>query len=310
MLADAVASTLGIGLGLCRLDRFPDGELSVRIEESVRGQDVYIIQPTCPPVNDNLVELLLMIDALRRAAAGRITAIVPYFGYARQERRATGREPITARLVADVLTSAGLDRVLMVDVHAPALEGFFDLEVDLLTAASELAGQLARRKGPESVLVAPDVGAVRRVDRFADLLHLPTALMLKRRVSSDSDSQVEVRAFVGEVRGRQPIIVDDMIATGSTIHECVGALLDAGALPRIIVVATHAVLVGPALQNLGHEAIKEVIVADTIPIPSCKRLPKMSVVSVAGLLAEAIRRLNHDQSLSALSAVLPGRERT
>lgn len=303
LLSASVAKALGARLGPCRLDRFPDGELSVQIGESVRGHDVYVIQPTSPPANENLMELLLMIDALHRAAAGRITAVIPYFGYARQERRAIGREPITARLVADLLTAANADRVLAVDLHAPAVEGFFDIEVDQLTAVPVLARHLAPRVTSASILVAPDLGAMKLVDRYAKLLRLPTALVLKRRVHVDSETQVEVRALVGDVTGRTPVIVDDMIATGATIHECVGALLDAGARPQIIVAATHAVLVGSALQYLSDEAISEVVVSNTVPIPPEKWLGKMSVVSAADLLARAISRLHRNESVSALTSL-------
>lgn len=301
LLAASVSQKLGRPLGACRLQSFPDGEVSAQIEQSVRGRDVFIIQPTSPPVNEHLMELLVMIDALHRASAQRITAVVPYFGYSRQERRATGREPITAALVANLLATARADRVVTIDLHAPAIEGFFDIWVDQLTAVPLLVHHLKQRPRPGSVLVAPDVGAVKRADRHARLLHIPTALALKRHHYDHDGTGVEVYGLVGEVAGLYPIIVDDMISTGTTIHGCVEALLKAGSRPEMTVVATHAVLVGQALRYLSNPAIREVVVTDTVPLPPEKRLDMMTVVSVADLLAEAIYRLNQDESISALT---------
>lgn len=296
-LAARVAQRLGIALGRSVLHRFPDTEVHVEIEESVRGKDVYIIQSTGPPVNEHLMELLVLIDAFRRASAGRINAIVPYYGYSRQEKKSTGREPITARLVADLLTTAGAHRVVSIDLHAPAIQGFFDVWMDHLTAVPILVEHLLARRSPDMVVVAPDVGRAKLGDRYATVLDLPLAIIHKRRLSAE---RTEAGAIVGEVRERAPIVIDDMITTGGTVMGAVEALLRAGARPEITVVATHPLLVGPARERLSHQAIREVVVSDTLPVPAERRPPRLTVVSVADLLAETIRRLHLNQSISAL----------
>ena len=298
-LGRAIAARLRTPLGKRKLQRFPDGEVHVRLEETVRGDDVYLLQSTCPPVDEHLMELLVMIDACRRAAAGRITAIVPYFGYSRQEKKSTGREPITARLVADLLACAGTDRVVSIDLHAPAIQGFFNIEMDHLTAVQILIEHLQRHHEPDRAVVSPDTGRVKLAERYARGLGLPLVVLHKERLEV---GEVEVRRVIGDVRGRRPIVIDDMITTGGTVDEAVHALLGAGAKPEVTVAATHGLLVGKAMERLANPAIAEVVVTDTVPVPPAKRLPKLRILSVAGLLAEAIRRLNENRSISALFA--------
>ncbi len=298
-LSAEIAAKLGAPLLKRRIDRFPDGELYVRFESSVRGRDAYVIQPTCTPVNEHLVELLLLIDTLRRASAGRVTAIIPYYGYARQDRKFTGRDPITAKLVANLITAAGASRVLAVDLHSPAIQGFFDIGMDHLSAIQLLAEDLMDRIPRDSVIVSPDTGGVKRADIYARMLDLPIAILHKRRATA---REVEIAAVIGDIRDKYPIIVDDIISTGGTIRKAVDTLIDAGARPEVRVVATHGVLVGDAATLLTHPAIVEIVVTDTVPISPSLRvaLPHLRVVSVAGLLANAIQHLHSGLSLSAL----------
>ncbi len=295
-LADAIAETLGGRPGRRALTRFPDSELHVEIQETVRGADVYIVQPTGPPVDQNLMELFFVADACRRAGAARVTAVVPYFGYARQDRRASGREAIGARLTADLLATAGLNRLVAVDLHSSALEGFFGLPLEHLSATALLANVLEGTLGRDAVIVAPDLGAVKLAERYADFLHLPIAIVHKTRLSGEA---VRVRAVVGEVRGRTPIIVDDMISTGATIEAAAKALLDAGALPDLTVVATHALLVGNAIERLSALRLRRMVASDSVALPVRPALP-IQVVSLGPMLAEAISRLNVGESLSDL----------
>lgn len=298
-LAQDIAGILGVPLLERNIERFPDGELKLRIASSVRGHDIYIIQPTCAPVNENLFELLLMIDALCRASAARVTALVPYYGYARQDRKFTGREPITAKLVANLLAASGANRVVAIDMHSPAIQGFFDIGMDHLTAVPLLAEYLANRIPENSVIVSPDTGGVKRADTYARLLNLPIAILHKRRANA---REVEMAAVIGDIRNKYPIIVDDIIATGGTIRQAVDTLVKAGARPEVRIVATHGVLAGEAPQVLQHPAIGEVVVSDTIPISAEVRaqVPSLHIVSVADLLANAIRRLHTGLSLSEL----------
>ena len=298
-LARDIAAFHGFTQVGVELTRFPDSELHVRLQESVRGHDTYIIQSTCAPVNEHIVELLILIDTLKRAAAGRITVIVPYYGYARQDRKSTGREPITAKLMANLVDAAGADRVLAVDLHSPAIQGFFDIGMDHLTAIPLLANAVRGTIPAESVIVSPDTGGVKRADIFASLLQLPIAILHKRRANGEN---VEIAAVIGDVRGRTPIIVDDIIATGGTILEAVETLLRAGARPDVRVVATHGVFAGAAVNRLAHPAITQVVVTDSIAIPEKLReaLPMLNVVSIAELLGDAIYRLHNGLSLSAL----------
>lgn len=300
-LAQAVAHEVGVDLLERRLDVFPDGETYVRLGASVRGRDTYVLQPTSAPVNENLVELLLLIDTLRRASAGRVTAIVPYYGYARQDRKFIGREPISAKLVANLITAAGADRVVAIDLHSPAIQGFFDIGMDHLTAIPLLTDALKGQISPQSVIVSPDTGGVKRADLYARLLDLPLAILHKKRASAH---EVQMQAVIGDIKDKYPIIVDDIVATGATICEAVETLLAGGAKPSIKVVATHPVLSGDAPRLLGHSAIGEIVVTDTIPItPEVRRqLPRLRVISIAGLLANAIDRLHQGLSLSELFA--------
>jgi ribose-phosphate pyrophosphokinase len=298
-LGAEVARLVGVPLLARRIERFPDGEMYVQLAESVRGRDAFVLQSTCAPVNENLFELLLLLDTLRRANAGRLTAVIPYYGYARQERKSSGREPITAKLIANLLVAAGADRVLSMDLHSPAIQGFFDIGMDHLQAIPLLAAYLRGRVPRDSVLVSPDTGGVKRADFFASLLDLPIAILHKRRANAH---EVAIAAVVGDVRGKTPIIVDDIIATGGTIRQAVDTLVREGARQEVRVVATHGVFAGDAVRVLNHPAIREIVVTDTIPIPWAARhaLPQLHVVSVAELLAAAIRRLHIGHSLSEL----------
>lgn len=286
-LAQTVAAELGEPLGAATVERFPDGELSVRIEEPVRGRDVFVVQATAPPVNDHLVELLAFADACRRAAAARITAVVPYFGYARADRRMGRREPVMAGLAATLIETAGVHHVVTIDAHSPQLEGFFRVPVDDLTAVPALADALRARIPEDAVAVAPDLGAVERTTRFAARFRLPVAILHKRRVSG---AEVEVAHVFGDVRGRPCVVVDDMISTGGTIAEGVRALLGAGARPEFIVVATHGLLTGRARERLATPAIRELVLTDTVAIDR-DAWPAARIASVAPLLAATIRRL-------------------
>jgi ribose-phosphate pyrophosphokinase len=299
-LARHVADRLGRRLGRRDLDHFADGESHVRIQESVRGRDIYIVQSSCFPVNEHLMELLIMIDAFRRASARHITAILPYYGYARQEKKSTGREPITAKLVANLLTTAGANRVVTIDLHSPAIQGFFDIEMIHLTAIPLLASYLqAHTDLRDAVLVTPDTGRVKVAEKYANLLNLPIVIMHKKR-SGERGEGVEVGSIVGSVEGKRPIIVDDVIATGGTISTCAQALLAVGALPDITVVAMHGVFSPPAENLLAIPEISQIVITDTIPLRSAPLMLKTEVISIASLLAETIMRLHEGRSISAL----------
>ena len=299
-LARLVAERLGRPLGRREVDHFADGECHVQIMESVRGRDIYVVQSTCHPVNDNLMELLVMVDAFRRASAKRITAVIPYYGYSRQEKKSTGREPITAKLVANLLTTAGADRVVAIDLHAPAIQGFFDIEMIHLTAIPLLVNHLrAQIDVQNSVIVTPDTGRVKVAEKYANLLNVPLVVMHKRR-SGERGEGVEVSVVVGSVEGKRPIIVDDIVATGSTIIKSARALLDVGALPDMAVVVVHGVLSPSAEEVLAMPEITQIVLTDTIPFHTPSLLPKTVVISVANLLAEAILRLHQGRSISEL----------
>lgn len=268
----------------------------MQLRESVRHKQVFVIQPTAPPVNDHLVELLAFADGCRRAAATSVTAIVPYFAYARQDKRVARREPITASMVAQLMQSVGINHVVVVDPHTPQIEGFFQAPVDSLTAVPTLAGVLRERLLPHTVVVAPDAGRVPMATNYALRLDTPVAVLHKRREDSTSTA---VTHLVGEVAGRPCLLVDDLISTGGTIRQSVEALLAAGALPRIRVVATHGLLVGPARQVLDHPAIEEILVTDTVIVDRAS-WPRLEVASLAPLIAGAIERLMDDRSLADL----------
>ncbi|RTG94550.1 ribose-phosphate diphosphokinase [Thermus scotoductus] len=293
-LARRVAEALGVPLGKAVVDRFPDGEVRVRLLESVRGDDVYLIQPTSPPVNDHLMELLLLADAARRSSAGRINAVIPYFGYARQDKQTQGREPVSAKLVANLLETVGVHRVIAIDLHAPQIQGFFDIPVDHLSAVRLFARYLQEKGYTENgVVVSPDAGRAEEARRLSERLGLPFAMLAKRR---HGPKETSVTYVIGEVVGKRPLIIDDIVSTGGTIRRGVEALLLAGALPEMVVMATHPVLVGEARENLSHPAIREVIFTDTIPL----RDGGYTVLSTAELLAQAIRHVHTNQSVSAL----------
>ena len=294
-LAEATAELLHVQLGDLRIDRFPDGELSPLISDSVRGRDVFVIQPTSPPVNDHLVELLLTLDALKRASARRITAVIPYYGYSRQERKAKPREAISAKVVANCLTGSGADRVMLLDIHAPAMQGFFDIPVDALTAIGLLERRLRAEDLSDAIVVAPDTGRVKLAERFADALGLPLGLMNKRRI----DGQVHVTHVVGDVSGRAPIVVDDIMAGGSLIGQ-LPALIEAGAKPAITLAIVHPLLTGSAPERLRADFIRRILVTDSVLLPPDRRPPSLEVVSIAPLLAEAIRRTHDEESVSPL----------
>ena len=299
-LAQGVERALAIQLAACTTERFPDGEVMVRIDESVRGLEVVLLQPTSPPVNDHLIELLAMTDACRRAAAARIVAVIPYFGYARSDRRDGRRMPIMGSLLADLMERAGINHVITLDVHTPAVEGFFRVPVDNLTAVPVLADALRPRVPANAVIVSPDVGATRLANRYATLLGLPVAICHKHRTSG---TEVSVTRIIGDVSGRPCVIVDDMITTGGTVAECLRALRQAGAAANAIVAATHAVLVPGALTKLAAAGVQELIVTDSIALAPAADLNTLrtAVVSVAPLIATAIRRLLAGGSLRELA---------
>ncbi|HET6946307.1 MAG TPA: ribose-phosphate pyrophosphokinase [bacterium] len=296
-LGEEIASYLSIELGRVNITRFADGEIYVRFEENARGVDAFVIQPVSHPVNEHLMELLIMLDALRRASAGRITAVVPYYGYARKDKKDAPREPITGRLVADLLTTSGANRVLTVDLHAGQIEGFFNIPVDHLRAMPLFADYLREKDLGSAVVVAADDGAVKRSKQLADRLDLPLAIIFQRRVGKDVKEPVQI---VGDVEGRIPIMIEDVIDTAGTLFGAVDVLVGKGARPEVYICATHAVLASPAVQRLSRDEIREVIVTNTVPIPPENRVPKLTVLSAAPLLAEAIRRIHLNQSVSIL----------
>lgn len=299
-LARKVAGHLDLPLGLAGTERFPDGELLVKLDEDVRGRDCFVILSTGDPVNTNLMELLIFIDCLKRASAQRITAVIPYFGYARQDRKDEGRTPITAKLVANLITEAGADRVLAMDLHAAQIQGFFDIPVDHLSASPVFVEHLESIKGRlgEIVFASPDIGNVKVANMYSQLIGGDLAIIDKRRKSG---SEVAVAHLIGSVKGRTALMMDDMISTGGTMCEAAKLLKEHGAT-RIIAAATHAVLVGLAAQRLADAPIDEVVVTDTLPdgerLAPVKR--KLTQLCVAGLLGEAIHRIHHNQSISAL----------
>ncbi len=297
-LAQKISEYLATPLVQTKITRFSDGEIFVEIKENVRGADVFIIQPTCPPVNENLVELLIMIDATRRASARRITAVIPYYGYARQDRKTAPRTPITAKLVANVIVVAGARRVLTMDLHAGQIQGFFDIPVDHLYAMPVFLEYLKDKfRGEEIVIVSPDAGGVERAREYAKRLNATMAIVDKRR---PRPNESEVMNIIGDVKDKIAVIIDDMIDTAGTICKAASAIMDRGA-KEVYAVATHPVLSGPAVERLAQSPIKEVVVSDTIPLrEEAQRLDKIKVLSVSKLLGEAIRRIHTDDSISSL----------
>lgn len=298
-LAKNIANELGVPLGDSDVTKFSDGEISVNINETVRGVDAFLIQPTCGPVNDNLMELLIMIDAFKRASAGRITAVMPYYGYARQDRKAKARDPITAKLVANLITAAGADRVLTMDLHASQIQGYFDIPVDHLLGAPILADCFKKKEIENVVVVSPDLGSVTRARFFADKLDAPIAIIDKRRPKANVS---EVMNIIGEVAGKNVIIVDDMVDTAGTLVNAADALQKFGA-KDVYFGCTHPVLSGPALERIEKSCLKEVIVLDTIPLEQGKQISKIEVESVAPVFASAIRKIFSNESVSKLFAI-------
>jgi ribose-phosphate pyrophosphokinase len=294
-LAKKVCDYLSLPLGKIEISRFPDGEIDMKIMEDVRGADVYVIQPTCPPVNENLMELLIMVDCLRRASAERITAVIPYFGYARQDRKAEGRVPISAKLVANVITAAGVSRALAVDLHAAQLQGFFDIPMDHLYAAPVLVDYFRRLDLKDLTIVSPDVGGIKMARAYAKRLNADLAIVDKRR---SGPTEIEAMHVIGEVKDRNVILVDDMISTATSITEAARVCRKKGARD-IYICGTHAVLAGKAVEKLQKAPVKEVVVTDTIPLDG-KEFSNLRVLSIANLLGEAIRRIHHSESVSSL----------
>ena len=298
-LAEEIAKKVGLPLGASVVSKFSDGEIAISINEVVRGSDVFIIQSTCSPVNDNMMELLIMIDALKRASAGRITAVMPYFGYARQDRKAKARDPISAKLVANLITTAGADRILTMDLHAPQLQGFFDIPVDHLLGAPILAQYFIKKfnnKVDDVVVVSPDVGSVARSRKFAEKLDVLMAIIDKRRPKANV---CEIMNIIGDVKGKRAILVDDIIDTGGTVANAASALSDIGAT-EVYACCTHGVLSGPAIDRIRTSPVKEMVTLNTIPLPKEKKISKIITLSVAEVFAEAIDRIYRDISISSL----------
>ena len=301
--AQAVCSSLSVAIAESKIFRFSDGEVGVSIQESVRGHDAYVIQPTSEPVNERLMELLIITDALKRASVSRINLVIPYFGYARQDRKTRSREPITAKLVANLIEKAGADRVITADLHAGQIQGFFDIPVDHLTGIPLLASYFKRTlkkeiKEGKVVIVSPDVGGVVRARKFAQMLNADLAIVDKRR-SHEVANFSEVMDIIGDIDGKIAIMVDDIIDTAGTLVNAAKALADQGAV-RVLAGATHGVLSGPAIDRIRSSIIEEVVISDTIPLGEKKELDKLTVLSIAPLFAEAIRRIHFDQSVSSL----------
>ena len=296
-LAKSVCNDIGIQLGQARVSKFSDGETQIEISENVRGKDVYIIQSTCAPVNDHLVELLLMIDAFKRSSAKRITAVIPYYGYARQDKKVAPRVPISAKLVADLLTTAGAGRVITMDLHAGQIQGFFDIPVDNLFAAPAILDYIKRTFDNETVIVSPDAGGVERARAFAKRLHAQLAIIDKRR---PAPNQAEAMNVVGNVEGKRVIIVDDMVDTAGTLTEGALALIEHGA-SEVHACCAHAVLSGPAVDRITHSEIKTLVVTNSNPLQeNAQKCGKIRVLSISKLLAEAIQRSHTGSSVSSL----------
>lgn len=302
-MAQQIADHLQLPLGKSDVQCFSDGEISVSLLESVRGSDCFIIQSTCAPVNNNLMELLIMMDAMKRASATQITAVIPYFGYARQDRKAKARDPISAKLVADLITAAGADRVLSMDLHVPQLQGFFNIPVDHLLGAPMLAHYFKNRireqggQVEDYVVVSPDLGSVTRARTFAERIGCPLAIVDKRRPKANVS---EVMNIIGDVSGKKVILVDDMIDTAGTLCNSAGAILEKGGATEVVACATHGVLSGPAIDRIQNGPMKEVVLLDTIPLPDEKKIDKITVLPVAPLFAEAIDRIYGDKPVSPM----------
>ncbi|GGY79850.1 ribose-phosphate pyrophosphokinase [Cellvibrio zantedeschiae] len=297
-LANRIVDELGMTLGDASVDQFSDGEIAVELNVNVRGRDVFVVQPTCAPTNDNLMELIVMVDALRRASAGRITAVVPYFGYARQDRRVrSARVPITAKVVADMMVGVGVDRVLTVDLHAEQIQGFFDVPVDNVYGSPVLLEDIEAQKFENLIVVSPDIGGVVRARAVAKQLGIDLAIIDKRRPRANV---AEVMHIIGEIEGRTCLLVDDMVDTAGTLCSAAKALKEHGA-KRVIAYATHPVLSGKAVENLNNSVLDELVVTDSIPLSDAiKNCAKVRQLTLSRMLAEAMRRLSNEESLSAM----------
>lgn len=295
-LAKEIIKYLKMPLGKATVGTFSEGEISVKIQENVRGKDVFVVQSTSPPPNKNMMELLILIDALRRASAKRITAVLPYFGYARQDRKDQPRVPITAKLVANLLTTAGADRILTVDLHAGQIQGFFDIPLDHLFAVTTFVDYFKTLKVKNIVVVSPDVGGIKMARAYAKRLEAPLAIVDKRRISTEA---IEVMNILGEVKGKNVVIVDDLVATAGSLVEAASVLKKAGA-KDIYATVTHPVLSGPAIKRIDNSAIKKLFITDTIPVDDGKKNKKIKILSIAPLLGEAIKRIHNEESVSSL----------
>ena len=295
-LAQKIADQLGLPLSKCDVGTFSDGEIAISVGETVRGSDVFVVQSTCPPVNNNLMELLIMIDALKRASAGRITAVIPYFGYARQDRKSKPRDPISSKLVADLITAAGADRVLTMDLHAAQIQGFFNIPLDHLVGMPILSKHFEEKHIEDLVVVSPDLGSVNRARTFANRLDAPIAIIDKRRPRPNVS---EIMNIIGDIKDKNVVIIDDIIDTAGTLCNAANALKERGA-KSVRACATHALLSGPAIERIKDSAIEELIILDTIPLTEEKKLDKIKVETVAKVFAQAIQRIYSDQSISKI----------
>ena len=296
-LGQEVATGIGVSLGGVDISRFSNGEIYVRFMESVRGVDAFVIQTSCEPINDNIIEMLLMIDALKRASAKRITAVMPYYGYSRQDKKTLAREPISAHLIADLITVAGANRVLSVDLHAGQIQGFFDFPLDHITAMPLLASYIVQKNLKDVVVVSPDAGRVKVAKRLSDKLRVPMAIMHKRRPDKNV---AEILHVIGEVEGKTAILIDDMVDTAGTMVEAADALKKHGALD-IYACATHAILSGSAIERIKLSEIKELVVTNTLPVPPEKKIDKITVLSIAPLLANTITAVFKEESVSEIA---------
>lgn len=295
-LATEIAEHIGTSLGKCTVTEFSDGEIQMNIEESIRGCEVFVVQSTCSPVNKHIMELLIMIDALKRASARSINIVMPYYGYARQDRKARSREPITAKLVANLLETAGADRVITLDLHAPQIQGFFDIPIDHLQGVPILSDYFKEKNLEDTIIVSPDHGGVTRARRMADRLGAPIGIIDKRR---PRPNVAEVMNIVGDIEGKTAILIDDIIDTAGTIALAANALIENGA-KEVYACCTHAVLSGPAMERIENSKIKELVITNTIPLPEEKRIDKITELSVAPLIGEAITRVHEQKSVSIL----------
>ena len=298
-VAQAIAGCLGLPLGKSSCQKFSDGEIAVSLHESVRGSECFIVQSTCTPVNDNLMEMLIMIDAMKRASAAHITAVMPYFGYARQDRKAKARDPISAKLCADLITAAGADRVLTMDLHANQIQGFFNIPVDHLRGAGILADHMKEKVGnnvDDYVVVSPDLGSVTRARNFASKIGTSLAIIDKRRPKANVS---EVMNIIGDVKGKKVIILDDMIDTAGTLCNGAKAIVEVGGATEVYACATHGVLSGPAIERIQNSVIKELVLLDTVPLSDEKKTDKFTVLPTAPIFAEAIARIYNDKPFTA-----------